>query len=128
MSYLNICSLTTKDKSQIGIISPKAYSKWNQIDPLILFFEGIHQFAVKLVRQSAGESRFIKYLPVQLRDIEIKIKPCHRNYHISGKVEKKGSLYKVDFCISTPKKNETCAAGSVLVAEIGKGVSREIIN
>jgi hypothetical protein len=122
MKFLNICSVRQINESYIGVINPYIYSGWNEIDALILFFEGINQFSVKLVKMSEKidktQCRNSNYLPVQMRDLTIHIEPGYAIYRLNGKMEKHGNIHKIDFSVFKKNQKNECASGSIYVAEI----------
>ncbi len=123
MTYLSICGGVTKSSQSNfnGIINPKNYKKWGEVDPKILLFEGIHQFAVRSVKKYLEIDDKDLYLPIQ-----IKAFTCHDpiflcEHKVIGEVSPYGKSHQVAVEVRRGIHDEsgvTVASGVVTVQAV----------
>lgn len=125
MNYLKICEIISCDELShhcVGRVNPKLYSEWKSINSQILFYEGIHQFAVKAVKRINVENKNKKLVPAQIKNFISHLKPSHEAFYVAGRVDQSGAFYRVEFkvfyCLEQMKINQAVASGIIAVASL----------
>lgn len=120
MGYLDIANVVKKNGNEwIGYANPRHYKDWDQVDPMVLFIEGIHQFCVKTVKKTIPEKINMQLVPVQLKNIQINEISQNAIFKVTGRLSSIDNVLTVDF---TASRRGLLASGTVVVSEL-KGKS-----